>query len=369
MTDVVYALGYRTWADGEKVGWAFSPERIAVRLRDDASVPRVVLADPVRSHLRRLVPDRPGPPAYSGDASRVHVRPRRWKRGEPTDRDEAIAVQQRVQRTLLAACRGRDAVLVTSNPVLAATADQSRWRDVAYYAWDDFRGVPGARDLVEWAYGRVAARGVNVVAVTPAISEMIGSPRSAVVPNGIVADEFEHIGSVPEWFAALPGPTAFYAGGLQRRVDVNALARLADDLPAQWTLVLVGPLQEPEWFADLAALPNVLVRPAEPRSRVLAMMGAATVCLVPHTPDTEGMSPLKVYEYLGAGAPVVATDLRPMRGLSPHCRLVPHGDRLAPSVLLAAQSPRATDAETERFRKEHDWSRRYLDWRAVVLGR
>ena len=67
MVDVVYALGYRTWADGSKVGFAFSPERIATRLRDDASVGRVVLVDPVRSHLRRLVPTRPLPPPFSTD--------------------------------------------------------------------------------------------------------------------------------------------------------------------------------------------------------------------------------------------------------------------------------------------------------------
>lgn len=368
ISTVVYALGYRTWADGLRVGYAFSPERIATRLRDDTTVERVVLADPVRSHLKRFVPDRPAPPPYATGPTREHLQPRRWQRGEPTQQDEAVRVQRRVDRFLRRRVDPAQTVLVTSHPVLAAVADRAVWRDVAFYAWDDFRGVPDSAPLVRWAYGEIVARDVNVVAVTRAIVDIIGAGRSTVVPNGIVAADFEEHAAVPDWFAGLGGRTAFYAGSLQRRIDVDALQDLADDLPSDWTLVLVGPMQEPECFTDLAARHNVLIRPAEPRPQVLAMMGAADVCLVPHIPETEGMSPLKVYEYLGAGAPVVATDLEPMRGLSPHCRLVAPGARLAPEVLAAVAQPRATTAETSEFRTEHDWDRRYLAWRAAILG-
>ncbi|WP_133176396.1 glycosyltransferase [Nocardioides currus] len=368
VTTVVYALGYRTWADALRVGSAFSPERIATRLRDDRSVERAVLVDPVRSQLRRLKPDRPAPPPFAIDPSREHLQPRRWRRGEPTERDEAVAVQRRLDRRLQRHVDPSSTVLVTSHPVLAAVADRDVWRDVAFYAWDDFRGVPDSAALVGWAYAEVVARDVNVVAVTQAIVDIIGARRSTVVPNGIVSADFEEQAAVPAWFAALGGKVAFYAGSLQRRIDVEALQDLADDLPAEWTLVLVGPMQEPECFTDLATRHNVLIRDAEPRPQVLAMMAVADVCLVPHVPETEGMSPLKVYEYLGAGAPVVATDLEPMRGLSPHCRLVAHGARLAPEVLAAAAGPRATAAETAEFRSAHDWDRRYLAWRAAILG-
>lgn len=368
VSTVVYALGYRTWADGLRVGYAFSPERIATRLRDDASVDRVVLVDPVRSHLRRALPGREQPPPFSTGPTREHLQPYRWKRGEPTRQDEAVRVQRRLDRHLQRRVDPAATVLVTSHPVLAAVADRDVWRDVAFYAWDDFRGVPDSAPLVRWAYGEIVARDVNVVAVTRAIVEIIGARRSSVVPNGIVAADFEQDADVPTWFAALDGPVALYAGSLQRRIDVPALERLADDLPPEWTVVLVGPMQEPECFTGLAARGNVLIRAAEARPQVLAMMAAADVCLVPHIPETEGMSPLKVYEYLGAGAPVVATDLEPMRGLSRHCHLVAPEAALAPEVLAAAAQPRATEDETLTFRTDHDWDRRYLDWRAATLG-
>lgn len=371
MVDVVYALGYRTWADGAAGDYAFSPERIAVRLRDDPTVPRVVLADPVRHHLARLAAVRPGAPrtpSFSADPTRRHVRPGRWRSGEPTDRDEAIAVQRRVEERLRRLTDPAETVLVTSHPVLAAVAGREVWRDVAFYAWDDFRGTPDSVGLVDWAYDRMAERDVNVVAVAEPILDLIGAPRMTLVPNGIVAADYDTMGPVPEWYAALTGPVALYVGSLQGRIDVTALRKLAGELPPEWTIALVGPMQEPEWFDELYACPNVVVRPAEPRPAVLAMMAAATVCLVPHLPEADRMSPLKVYEYLGAGAPVVATDLAPMRGISSHCQLVPSGSDLAPAVREAATRPRADKDEVAAFRAAHDWDHRYLDWRAAILG-
>ena len=326
LTNVAFALAYRTWADGLGVGFAFSAERIAVQLRDDVTIPALVLADPYRSRVTRMVPGRRAQaPPFSADPTRRLIHPYRWRRAEPVRHAEAVRLMGRLDRLLQTEIPASDAVLVTSHPVLAAVADRSAWRDVTYYAYDDFRGVPGCYDLVSWAHEEVAKKDVNVVAVTDFIVSIVGARRSTVVPNGIVAAEFAMMEPVPTWFTQLRGRIAFYAGSLQRRIDVGAIADLARDLGPGWTIVLVGPMQDPAWFQPLEGLSNVVVRAEEPRSRVLSMMASADVCLVPHLPETEGMSPLKVFEYLGTGATVVATDLGPMRGLSPRCLLVPPG--------------------------------------------
>jgi hypothetical protein len=100
------------------------------------------------------------------------------------------------------------------------------------------------------------------------------------------------------------------------------------------------------------------------------MMAASDVCLIPHrrTPMSVAMSPLKLYEYLGAGAPVVATDLPPLRGVSDRCLLIKPGSALAPAVLAAAALPAASGEEVAAFRQQNDWSRRYQSWRAAALG-
>jgi glycosyltransferase involved in cell wall biosynthesis len=265
-----------------------------------------------------------------------------------------------------------DTVLVTCHPVLAAVADRERWVDVVYYGWDDWLADPrleAGRGLLSWSYRSMAERDVQVIGVTDAIVERIGAARSVVVPNGIFTADHESSVAPPSWFDALEGPVALYAGSLEGRIDVDALERLARDLP-DWNVVLVGQLDDPPWFASLATRPNVHIRGREPRPAVLAMMAAAQVCLVPHrrTPMTEAMSPLKLFEYLASGAAVVASDLAPMRGVSDRCLMVEPGTPLAPAVLRAASLPPASAAELTEFRRQNDWSARYRQWRRAALG-
>ena len=146
---------------------------------------------------------------------------------------------------------GHPPVLVSCHPVLAAVADRSSWADVVYYGWDDWLSYPpfrAAHVLFSECYAQMAARDVNVIGVTQAIVDRIGAPRSTVVPNGIWAADYDRLGPVPPWFAALKRPIALYAGSLEERIDVAALGQCARDLP-DWTIVLVGPMLQPSLFA------------------------------------------------------------------------------------------------------------------------
>jgi teichuronic acid biosynthesis glycosyltransferase TuaH len=376
MTSVVLSLAFHTWADGVSRQMSWSSDRVAQQLCADPAVETLLVADPLRSQLARL--RRRAVAADEGFPSgprRRFVRPRRWRRTDSHDRSSAVRTYQRLDRWLAdrnEALGWPEAVLVSCHPVLAAVADRSRWADVVYYGWDDWLTYPpmaAARDLMAWSYDEMASRDVNVVGVTQAIVDRVGASRSAVVPNGISLADYASPAQTPGWFDALDRPVAFYAGALEDRVDVEALEDLARDLP-DWSVVLVGHMKDPARFERLLRRPNVIFHELQPRPTVLAMMAAADVCLVPHrrTPMSVAMSPLKLYEYLAAGTPVVASDLEPMRGLSDRCLLVEPGAELAPAVRRAAQLPRATAEDIARFRADNDWSSRYRDWATAALG-
>jgi teichuronic acid biosynthesis glycosyltransferase TuaH len=373
---VVFALAYQTWADAVERDMSWSADRIAQHLVQDSEVKRLVVADPLRSQgarlRRREIADNAD---FPDDESRSLVQPRRIRRHDSFRWLQNLRTYTRLDQWLqkCASAPGyRAPILVSCHPVLAAVADRSAWADVVYYGWDDWLNFPPfrpAHQLLSRSYAQMAERDVNVIGVTQAIVDRIGARRGSVVPNGISAADYARLGPLPSWFAELSRPIALYAGSLEERVDVAAVEQCARDLP-DWTFVLVGHLTAPSLFTLLAARPNVLVRGREPRASVLAMMSASDVCLIPHrrTPMSVAMSPLKLYEYLGAGAPVVATDLPPMRGVSDRCMLVDPGSPLAPAVLAAAALPAASAAEVTAFRRENDWSRRYQRWRAAALG-
>ena len=375
-TSAVFALAYQTWADAVEHDMSWSADRMAQHLIEDPEIEALVVADPLRSQVARLrrreIADDAG---FPHDQSRSLLQPRRLRRQDSVRWLPNLLAYTRLDRWLRKHAVPRCAeqpILVSCHPVLAAVADRSAWADVVYYGWDDWLSYPPFRPahaLLSRSYALMAAGDVNVIGVTQAIVDRIGAPRGTVIPNGIAAADYERLGSLPPWFAEISGPIALYAGSLEERVDVAAVEECAQDLP-DWTVVLVGHLATPRHFSRLAARLNVVVHGREPRSAALAMMSASDVCLIPHrrTPMSVAMSPLKLYEYLGAGAPVVATDLPPMRGVSDRCLLVEPGSPLAPAVLAAAALPAASAEELVAFRHENDWSRRYRFWRAAALG-
>src|SRR5204863_10127389 len=103
------------------------------------------------------------------------------------------------------------------------------------------------------------------------------------------------------WFARLGGPRLLYVGSLDDRLDIGLLDALASAMPNA-SIVLVGPLLDARHLAPLGRHANVALRPPVARKELAALVAAADACLIPHVrnPLTEGMSPLKLYEYLAA---------------------------------------------------------------------
>ncbi len=114
-----------------------------------------------------------------------------------------------------------------------------------------------------------------------------------------------------------PPPVLGVVGGINAKVDLALLAAVAERRP-DWTLLLVGPLGyglDAAEMARLRRLPNVHLPGPVPPDQVPAVIATCDVCLIPYklTEQTRHVNPLKVYEYLAAGKPVVATALPELR--------------------------------------------------------
>ena len=182
---VVFALAYQTWADAVGRDMSWSADQMVQRLLDDVEVPSVLVADPLRSHLARLRTHAVGPQQdFPTDPTRTLLQPRRWRR---LDAEGFSTVRAYRRLDDLLGRRASEAhVLVTCHPVHAAVADRSRWRDVVYYAWDDWLEYPplaGARDLHSWSYRQMAERDVNVIGVSQAVVDNIGQRGRAWSPT------------------------------------------------------------------------------------------------------------------------------------------------------------------------------------------
>jgi glycosyltransferase involved in cell wall biosynthesis len=207
-------------------------------------------------------------------------------------------------------------------PNTAAQVGRFGERLAVYHCIDDFTAVsypltpPGAIGRMEAALCRQAnlifTRTEGLAAVKKELN-----PNTQVLPGGVDTAHFDPaaVSQVSADVAALPRPRVGFLGTIDDRLDVALLAACAQALP-EVAFVLAGPIKHHlVELNQLRALANVHFLPARPHSQVPATIAGFDIGLIPYqrTPYTEGLSPIKLYEYLAMGKPVVATDLPYLR--------------------------------------------------------
>ena len=116
---------------------------------------------------------------------------------------------------------------------------------------------------------------------------------------------------LPADLASIPAPRLGVVGVHDSRLDLEALEHLAKAEPS-WRIVLVGPLKAGQIDeARLRRHPNIHLLGEKPRSELPGYLKGFTVALVPYKTNelTRNIFPLKLFEYLAAGLPVVAGGL------------------------------------------------------------
>ncbi|WP_026911200.1 glycosyltransferase [Patulibacter minatonensis] len=365
--DLLFALHRLTWHASAPSGVVYAQAHLARALIDGvAPYRRLLIADHASSApvvwARRLAgKQRPFP---ASETVR-HATPLRLRRVDPAD-DAGIARTYRRYAGQLRRASHREGLdrphLLTTNAFLAAHGRLDDWTSgVTYYATDDF--AAGERRLSPWyarAYETLRRNGTDVAAVTDEILRRIEpSGRSLVVPNGIEPHEWTTRVEPPAWFAALPRPRLLYTGGLMDRVDQRIVRELSAAHPDA-SIVFVGNLIEPDHFAFVDELPNVSVHPAVGRRELTGLVFAADVGIVPHHVNamTRTMSPLKAYEYLAGGLPVVATPLPELERLGNRV-VLRRADDFSKGVLEALRMGRGSEDERLGFIGANSWASRY----------
>jgi len=110
-------------------------------------------------------------------------------------------------------------------------------------------------------------------------------------------------------------PRLGYLGFIMHRTDLTLLASVAAQRP-DWDVILAGPDSPHGYLSESGFLrmKNIRWVGEIPYQDVPTFLQSFDVCLIPHrdTSYARSMSPLKLYQYLGSGRPVVST---PVDGL------------------------------------------------------
>ncbi len=292
----------------------------------------------------------------------------------------AHAAIRALNRRLLRAQVSRAArALGMSQPILWAYVPQANAliealdpKLVVYHCVDDIAAQAGVdTESFRAVERRFAARADLVLASAPALAVRMRELSRNVLYAPNVADTelfaraLERSPSHPgdPAVAALARPCIVFTGAIvAKKLDVPLLAALARARPG-WSFALVGPVGAGDPGTDVSALseePNIHLLGTRTYEQLPGVLRAADAGLIPYARNalTESIFPMKVYEYLAAGLPVVATPLPALAEVA-EIATAPDAEGIARLLeeALASDSP---ERRTERSRAAaaHSWDRR-----------
>jgi glycosyltransferase involved in cell wall biosynthesis len=187
-----------------------------------------------------------------------------------------------------------------------------------------------------------------------------------LVPNGVHAEHYDRVangvGSLPSEAMQWPRPVLGYTGTIHPdRIDVELLMELSKRL-GHGSIVLIGPNHFDNNVSNsLRRLGNVFLPGAVAYAEISEYMRAFDVCIVPHrvTPFTESLNPIKLWEYLATGKPIVSTPVAGFRDYPQFVRIAETAETFHNEAIAAVrEAPHNGEARREEARTQ-SWRSRW----------
>lgn len=262
----------------------------------------------------------------------------------------------------------RDPILWTFLPLGEQLIGRLGESLVVYHCVDDYAANPGVPvEEIRAMEDRLLRRADLVITTHPLLFEDRQDRAREIAYFGNVANTAHFAdrrpAAPPPELAALPRPIVGYHGNISGyKTDLGLLEKLARAMP-DVSFVLVGPVGWGDPHTDvtvLETLPNVHFTGRIDYERLPDFLAYFDVGLLPlhDNPSTRRSFPMKFFEFMAAGKPIVATDLPAFAAYRdrPHlCRLVNGAEAFVSAIRNALDDDPQAVTERVAEARQNSW--------------
>lgn len=164
-------------------------------------------------------------------------------------------------------------------------------------------------------------------------------------------------------------PIIGYYGAISDWFDIELIELLANSRP-DWTFVLIGHTFGCD-TSGIEELSNVLLLGEKPYHELPSYLHRFQVAFIPFKQNelTQATNPVKLYEYLAAGKPVVSTNLPEVRTVAQHLVTVADTPAQYEAAIEAAliDSDQSIIEQRQQFAQLNNWDQRYEELHHAIL--
>lgn len=181
--------------------------------------------------------------------------------------------------------------------------------------------------------------------------------NSMFLPNGVNLEQYTTQATRPKYYENLQQKHhAIYVGAIQKWFDHELLKAVARRKP-DWSFTIVGKVDS----SVVADYPdNVYFVGEIPNTQIHKYLQHADAGIIPFEVQQNSalikyVNPIKMYEYLAAGLPVISTRWDEMERINAPVNLVESADEFAGCLEIVEKKPDAPET-TAHFLSQFDWS-------------
>jgi glycosyltransferase involved in cell wall biosynthesis len=264
----------------------------------------------------------------------------------------------------------RPDILWTYSPLTTELYDLSAYPTVVYHAVDDVKMQPGVPyDAVAQGEVELAKQAHLIFTTAPKLQTFYEAinPRTYFYSN--VAD-YHHFNTalsselaVPQDIARMQKPVIGFVGAISSyKLDFELIQSIARSRP-DWSFVFIGEIGEGDPLTDASTLkgnPNIHLLGGRPYATLPSYLKGMDVAIIPSLINdyTRSMSPMKFFEYLAAGKPVVATPLAALEAYPRVVQLRESASAFEDGIVAALNGGASTLEERLAVAREHTYEAR-----------